>query len=71
LTTKNTSLENVISEQNIVLTNKDTQILNIQQQNKDVISDLEKQVNRANSGKIVWETLTGVSLIAIIFLAIF
>ena len=48
LNTKNSDLENIISEQNIILDNKDTQIINIKQQNKEAISDLEKQVKRAN-----------------------
>ncbi len=71
LNTKNSDLENIISEQNIILNNKDTQISNIKQQNKEVISNLEKQVKRANIEKTVWESLTGVGIIAIIFLAIF
>lgn len=71
LNIKNFDLENIISEQNIILDNKDTQIYNIKQQNKEVISNLEKQVKRANIGKTVWESLTGIGIVTIIFLVIF
>ena len=53
LSDKNEKLESIVSEQDTILTNKDIQISNIQQQNKEVISNLEKQVNRANTGKII------------------
>lgn len=48
MSAENLKLESVISEQKSVLQNKDLQITNIQETNKEVISNLEKQVKRAN-----------------------
>ena len=53
LNVKNSNLESIVTEQKIILENKDKQLTNIKQQNKEVISDLEKQVKRANTGKTI------------------
>ena len=63
-------LENIVSEQNQVISNKDTQIDYITKQNKEIVSDLEKQVKRANSKTAFWEGISGIGVIAIIILAI-
>ena len=52
LNVENSKLENIISEQKLVLTNKDIQINNIKEKDKEVISNLEKQVKRANRKNI-------------------
>ena len=44
----NNNLENVIEQQKYVIDNQEIQIKTINSKNKDVISDLEKQVKRAN-----------------------
>lgn len=51
LNTSNLKLENIISEQKLILDNKDVQISQIKEQSLDVISDLEKQVKRSNAKK--------------------
>ena len=71
LNTENSKLENIISEQKLILSNKDVQISNIKEKNKEVISDLEKQVKRTNRKSMFWESTTGLSVICIILLAIF
>lgn len=71
LNLKSNKLEDIISEQKVILTNKDTQILQIKSRNQEVISDLEKQVKKANNKKVFWESTTGVGIIVIILLAIF
>ena len=68
---ENAKLENIISEQKIIIDNKDIQISNIKEQNKEVISDLEKQVKRANRKKVFWEVTTGVGVLGTIFALIF
>ena len=45
---ENSKLEKIIAEQSIVINNKDEQLVNIQLKDKEVISDLEKQIKRAN-----------------------
>lgn len=67
----NNNLENVIEQQKYVIDNQEIQIKTINSKNKDVISDLEKQVKRANRWKAFWEGTTGVSVVAVILLAIF
>lgn len=49
---ENAKLESIIEEQKIILQNKDTQIKNIKDKNQEVVSDLEKQVKRANRKKV-------------------
>ena len=71
LNTSNLKLENIISEQKLILDNKDVQISQIKEQSLDVISDLEKQVKRSNAKKTFWEGTSALGVIAIIFLAIF
>ena len=71
VTTEKETLRNIISEQKIIIGNKDTQISQIKEQNKEVISDLEKQVKRANRKKTFWEVTTGVSVVGLIFSLIF
>ena len=71
LKTKSNKLNQVIEEQNIIIDNKDKQISTIKEHNKEVISDFEKQIKRANRKKVFWESTTGLGVIAIIFLAIF
>ena len=68
---ENAKLENIISEQKIIINNKDIQISNIQEKNKEVISDLEKQVKRANRKKVIWEVAAGAGVLGTIFALIF
>lgn len=49
LNSQNNKLESIIYEQNVILNNKDAQIIYIEKQNKEVISNLEKQINRTNN----------------------
>lgn len=44
----NNNLESIIERQKYVISNQETQINTINSKNKDVISDLEKQLKRAN-----------------------
>ena len=67
----NNNLESIIERQKYVISNQETQINTINSKNKDVISDLEKQLKRANRWKVFWESTTGVSVIAVVLLAIF
>lgn len=71
LNNKNYKLDSIVNSYKVVIANKDTQIENIKYANKEVISDFEKQIKRANTGKLIWEGTTVLGVIAIIFLAIF
>ena len=71
LTITNTKLKDVIEEQGIIIDNKDIIIDRIKTENQDLVSDLEKQIKRANRRIIFWQTTTGIGAIAAIFLAIF
>lgn len=46
-----TTLESICENQKLVISNQETQINNIKSTNKDVISDLEKQLKIANRKK--------------------
>ena len=52
LSIESSKLYNIISEQRIIIENKDIEINQIITENKEVISDLEKQLKRANVGRI-------------------
>lgn len=52
LNVENNKLESIISEQRAIISNKDEQILQIKTKNQEVVSDLEKQVKRANRKKV-------------------
>lgn len=71
LNDENSKLDSIANSYKTIVANKDTQIENIKTENQEVISDFEKQIKRANTGKLIWEGTTIVSIIAIIFLAIF
>lgn len=71
LNDENLKLDSIANSYKTIVANKDTQIENIKTENQEVISDFEKQIKRANTGKLIWEGTTIVSIIAIIFLAIF
>lgn len=51
LTSENKKLENIVSEQSIILINKDTQIENAKKRNQEAISNLERQIKIANRKK--------------------
>lgn len=44
-------LNQIIETQKYIISNKDEQIRTIKLQNKEIVSDLEKQISRANAGK--------------------
>lgn len=71
LTSENKKLENIVSEQSIILINKDTQIENAKKRNQEAISNLERQIKIANRKKTFWICTTGAGIAATIFLAIF
>ena len=68
---KNNTLNDIINSQQTIIENKDIQLEHIRSKDKDVISDLEKQVKIANRKKTFWEFTTGLGALGIIFLAIF
>lgn len=63
-------LNQIIETQKYIISNKDEQIRTIKLQNKEIVSDLEKQISRANAGKTFWQFTTGAGVIGIIILAI-
>lgn len=63
-------LHNIINEQSIVISNKDTQIIYLKDKSENVVSDFEKQIKNANIKKTIWECVSGLEVIAIILLAI-
>ena len=71
LSLKSEKLEAILADQKIIISNNDIQISNIKTQKEEVISDLEKQLKRANTHKTIWECISGVSMIAVVLLAIF
>ena len=71
LNEENSKLDSIANSYKSIVANKDIQIENIKSENKEVISDFEKQIKRANTGKLIWEGTTVLGVIAIIFLAIF
>ncbi len=71
LTLTSDKLKDMVESQRIIIENKDILIERINSNNQEVVSDLEKQLKRANRGVIFWQTTTGLGVIAAIFLAIF
>lgn len=70
LNNKVKTISEIVDSQEIILKNKDEQINNIQLKNKEILSDLEGQLKRTNRKKVFWESTTGLSIIAILFLVI-
>lgn len=71
LVSESNVLKDLSNSQRIIIENQKLQIENANSKNKEVISDLEKQVKRANRKKTFWECTTGLGVVGIIFLAIF
>jgi hypothetical protein len=53
LSLKSEKLEAILADQKIIISNNDIQISNIKTQKQEVISDLEKQLKRANTHKTI------------------
>lgn len=53
LNKENSKLDSIANSYKTIIINKDTQIENIKTENKEVISDFEKQIKRANTGKLI------------------
>lgn len=70
LNDEKSKLESILSEQNQIINNKDTQISIIRIKNRETISNLEKQVKDESRKKTIWEGATFFSLIAIIAIII-
>lgn len=64
-------LKELSESQRAIIENQKIQMDRINSSNKDVISDLEKQLKIANRKKTFWECTTGLGIVGIIFLAIF
>ncbi len=71
LTITNDKLKDVIESQRIIIDNKDILLDRLRSEKNDAITDLEKQIKRANRRVTFWQTTTGLGAIAIIFLAVF
>ena len=67
---ENSKLESIVSEQKAVIEDKDVQILHIKLADEEVISNLEKQIKRANNWTRFWQCTTGAGVIASILLVI-
>lgn len=59
LKVQSSKLENIINEQNAVIANKDIQLEIIEKQNKEIVSDLQKQINKTRTKKLFWEIVSG------------
>lgn len=71
LVSESNKLKEISNSQQIIIENQKIQIERISSANKDVISDLEKQVKIANRKIVFWQSTTGLGVIAVILLAIF
>lgn len=68
---ENSKLDSIISAQSSIIINKDEQMSLVKRQNEEAISNLEKQLKRANRGKVIWGVATGASIAGLIFCLIF
>ena len=71
LISETNTLKQLSDSQRAIIENQNIQIERISSKNKEVISDLEKQVKIANRKKTFWQCTTGLGAIGVIFLAIF
>lgn len=65
------SLKEIASKQEIIIENQKIQLVNKDTQYKETISDLEKQVKRANTWTTIWQVLSAIEALGIVFLAVF
>lgn len=65
------NLKEIASKQEIIIENQKIQLVNKDTQYKETISDLEKQVKRANTWTTIWQVLSGIEALGIVFLAVF
>lgn len=71
LVLESNTLKDIVDSQKSIIENQTIQIEHNSSKDKEVISDLEKQVKRANRKRTFWEVTTGLGVVGIIFLAIF
>ena len=64
-------LKELADKQEIIIDNQKQQLANREKENKELISDLEKQVKRANRKIVFWQITTGLGVVGTILCAIF